>query len=97
MDKLCPMTFTGSVVAQAQISAFSTTPDDLMCIGSRCALWDSEPDRVEHAEGSRFTVPSGRGRCGLGKGDNFPDPAQRSSASKPKPDTPTGEPLNVAG
>ena len=85
MDKLCPMTFTGSVVAQAQISAFSTTPDDLMCIGSRCALWSTLPDDVS------------RGRCGLGKGDNFPDPAQRLSASKPKPDTPTGEPLNVAG
>lgn len=70
MKKLCPMTFNGYLVANATPGSVIHA-GDLDCVGSRCALWDAEPDL-----NSRVPATTGRGRCGLGKGDNFDDPAQ---------------------
>lgn len=41
------------------------------CMGSNCALWDPMPT----ADASKPM-----GRCGLGKGANFPDPAQEAKS-----------------
>lgn len=64
-----------STVADRPLFTEPVSAPGIACIGSRCAWWDPEPDETVREEGSRFTRPTGRGRCGQTRGRNFADPA----------------------
>lgn len=72
---MCPI-LTHGAIAVSRVGFVSTQA----CRGSVCALWDPRPaahSRNETLESldRPAPVPAPMGRCGLGKGANFEDPA----------------------
>lgn len=88
MTKFCPLLMQGlmaTMIEEARPSTIrETVTDERMtaCIGSRCAFWEAELRPVHDEYGSLIRdgdsylhAPTGRGRCGMAKGDSFEDPA----------------------
>ena len=58
--RICP--FMSKVVVGQKVGSIVThRMKRIKCQGSRCALWDDLNGKI--------------GRCGMGDGDHFPDPA----------------------
>lgn len=60
----CPIFVHARIHAARNTDALGFVNEgDSNCVGSRCALWNSQPGVTDH------------GRCGIGHGNNFRDPA----------------------
>jgi len=71
VSKICP------IFAAARLLRPATPPG--VCLGSHCAWWDAYPTPPI------VPAPPPTGRCGITKGNNFPDPA---ASGDPAPEDP---------